>query len=252
MAWGRTEIAVATLAAGPALAQTLELSEKGVLLERVAAVVNDGVVLQSQVDGQVAMISERLSALDAFIGTGKDRPFRVLTDVSCDKCGAPMETVCEEKARAKFDGDGDDTKSCFAKAEGYGDCLTPGGIPERDGMEVKADAFVKLAADKHTVNMVKVLLPNLLAFVAFLGQHPHSCTVSSFWNSQGKLTAYDCNETLTHLIVVPQAHTILLFWFSTLCTSLGIRMHSMHSTGSTLVATLIPDVPDARSKLARA
>ena len=35
--------------------------------------------------------SERLSALDAFIGNGKDRPFRVLTDVSCDKCGAPME-----------------------------------------------------------------------------------------------------------------------------------------------------------------
>jgi len=58
------------------------------------------------------------------------------------KCGAPMETACEDKARAKFDGGGDDTKSCFAEAEGYADCLTPGGIPERDGMEAKADAFV--------------------------------------------------------------------------------------------------------------
>ena len=34
--------------------------------------------------------SQRLNALDAFIGNGKDRPFRVLTDVPCDKCGAPM------------------------------------------------------------------------------------------------------------------------------------------------------------------
>jgi len=54
--------ALATLAAGSALAQTRELSERGVLLDRVVAVVNDGVVLQSQVDGQVAMISERLTA----------------------------------------------------------------------------------------------------------------------------------------------------------------------------------------------
>ena len=35
--------------------------------------------------------AERLTALDAVIGNGKDRPFRVLTDLSCDKCGAPFE-----------------------------------------------------------------------------------------------------------------------------------------------------------------
>ena len=64
------------------------------------------------------------------------------------KCGAPLETACEEKARAKFDGGSDDTKSCFAKAEMYADCLTPGGIPERDGMEVKADAFVTDVANE--------------------------------------------------------------------------------------------------------
>lgn len=35
--------------------------------------------------------SERLSTLNALIGDGKERPFRVMTDVLCGKCGAPME-----------------------------------------------------------------------------------------------------------------------------------------------------------------
>ncbi len=43
-------------------AQTRELDTKGVLLDRVAAVVNDGVVLNSELDDQVASISERLKA----------------------------------------------------------------------------------------------------------------------------------------------------------------------------------------------
>jgi peptidyl-prolyl cis-trans isomerase SurA len=55
---------IATLALasvhGPAHAQTRELATKGVLLDRVAAVVNDGVVLNSELDDQVEMISERL------------------------------------------------------------------------------------------------------------------------------------------------------------------------------------------------
>ena len=45
---------------GVARAQTRELATKGVLLDRVAAVVNDGVVLNSELDDQVASISERL------------------------------------------------------------------------------------------------------------------------------------------------------------------------------------------------
>ncbi len=48
------------LAAGAAFAQTRELSSSGVALDRVIAVVNDGIVLQSQLDGQVALITERL------------------------------------------------------------------------------------------------------------------------------------------------------------------------------------------------
>jgi peptidyl-prolyl cis-trans isomerase SurA len=53
--------ALALLLAPPALlAQTRELTDKGELLDKVAAVVNDGVVLQSQVDQQVAMITRRL------------------------------------------------------------------------------------------------------------------------------------------------------------------------------------------------
>jgi peptidyl-prolyl cis-trans isomerase SurA len=47
---------------GLAHAQTRELATQGVLLDRVAAVVNDGVVLNSELDDQVASVSERLRA----------------------------------------------------------------------------------------------------------------------------------------------------------------------------------------------
>jgi peptidyl-prolyl cis-trans isomerase SurA len=48
------------LAAPPAAAQTRELGTRGELLDRIAVVVNDGVVLQSQVDQQVAAVTSRL------------------------------------------------------------------------------------------------------------------------------------------------------------------------------------------------
>jgi peptidyl-prolyl cis-trans isomerase SurA len=41
-------------------AQTRELATKGALLDRVAAVVNDGVVLNSELDEQMAIVTERL------------------------------------------------------------------------------------------------------------------------------------------------------------------------------------------------
>ncbi len=47
---------------GVAHAQTRELTTRGVLLDRIAAVVNDGVVLLSELEDQVEMISERLRA----------------------------------------------------------------------------------------------------------------------------------------------------------------------------------------------
>lgn len=50
----------AFLLAGAALAQTRDMSSSGVALDRVIAVVNEGVVLQSQLDQQSAMITERL------------------------------------------------------------------------------------------------------------------------------------------------------------------------------------------------
>src|SRR3979411_2991621 len=53
---------VALQGQGLAHAQTRELATKGVLLDRVAAVVNDGVVLNSELDDQVATIGERLRA----------------------------------------------------------------------------------------------------------------------------------------------------------------------------------------------
>ncbi|MGH8304072.1 MAG: peptidylprolyl isomerase, partial [Steroidobacteraceae bacterium] len=43
-------------------AQTRELETKGELLDRIAAIVNDGVVLSSELDSQIAQVSERLRA----------------------------------------------------------------------------------------------------------------------------------------------------------------------------------------------
>ncbi len=48
--------------AGIAHSQTRELTTTGELLDRVAAVVNDGVVLESELDEQVALITERLQS----------------------------------------------------------------------------------------------------------------------------------------------------------------------------------------------
>ena len=46
--------------AGTAVAQTRELSTSGVPLDRVIAIVNDGIVLQSQLDNQTALVTGRL------------------------------------------------------------------------------------------------------------------------------------------------------------------------------------------------
>ena len=54
-------VAVAVLALpGQASAQSRELATRGELLDRVAAIVNDGVVLESELDAQVHVIGERL------------------------------------------------------------------------------------------------------------------------------------------------------------------------------------------------
>jgi peptidyl-prolyl cis-trans isomerase SurA len=52
--------ALLTLAGSTAFAQTRELSSSGELLDRIAAVVNDGVVLTSQLDAQTDEVTERL------------------------------------------------------------------------------------------------------------------------------------------------------------------------------------------------
>jgi peptidyl-prolyl cis-trans isomerase SurA len=49
-----------SLLAGHAHAQTRDMSSTGVALDRVVAVVNEGIVLQSQLDAQTATIEERL------------------------------------------------------------------------------------------------------------------------------------------------------------------------------------------------
>ena len=55
-------ILLVAFAASAAFGQTREASSSGVLLDRIAAVVGDGVVLSSELDEQLAMISERLRA----------------------------------------------------------------------------------------------------------------------------------------------------------------------------------------------
>ena len=52
----------AMLFASVALAQTRDIGTQGVPLDRIAAVVNDGVVMRSQVDEQVAAVTQRLEA----------------------------------------------------------------------------------------------------------------------------------------------------------------------------------------------
>jgi len=52
----------ALLLASAAFAQTRNIGTEGVLLDRVAAVVNDGVVMKSQVDEQLAAVTARLEA----------------------------------------------------------------------------------------------------------------------------------------------------------------------------------------------
>jgi peptidyl-prolyl cis-trans isomerase SurA len=59
--WARLALAFSLVfATGVAYSQTRELTTTGELLDRVAAVVNDGVVLQSELDEQVILIAERL------------------------------------------------------------------------------------------------------------------------------------------------------------------------------------------------
>jgi peptidyl-prolyl cis-trans isomerase SurA len=53
-------VLVAAFASSLALAQTREASSSGQLLDRVAATVNEGVVLSSEVDEQMMMLSDRL------------------------------------------------------------------------------------------------------------------------------------------------------------------------------------------------
>jgi peptidyl-prolyl cis-trans isomerase SurA len=55
-------VLLASSALGLAHAQTRELTTTGVLLDRIAAVVNDGVVLSSELDEQVAMVADRLQS----------------------------------------------------------------------------------------------------------------------------------------------------------------------------------------------
>jgi peptidyl-prolyl cis-trans isomerase SurA len=55
-------ILIASLGAGAALAQTREASSSGELLDRVAATVNEGIVLTSELDEQIAIITERLAS----------------------------------------------------------------------------------------------------------------------------------------------------------------------------------------------
>lgn len=55
-------VAGSLLLAAAATAQSRSLSDRGIMLDRVAAVVNDGVVLASELEEQTALVTDRLSA----------------------------------------------------------------------------------------------------------------------------------------------------------------------------------------------
>jgi peptidyl-prolyl cis-trans isomerase SurA len=55
-----TLVVALALASGAALSQSRELSGSGVLLDRIAAVVNDGIVLTSELDAQTQEVTQRL------------------------------------------------------------------------------------------------------------------------------------------------------------------------------------------------
>jgi len=59
--FSRASLLLLFAAAAPGVhAQTREASSSGVLLDRVAATVNEGVVLQSELDEQMIVIAQRL------------------------------------------------------------------------------------------------------------------------------------------------------------------------------------------------
>jgi peptidyl-prolyl cis-trans isomerase SurA len=60
--WRACVLAVAAFAALPAASQTREASASGELLDRVAATVNDGIVLQSELEEEMLIVSQRLRA----------------------------------------------------------------------------------------------------------------------------------------------------------------------------------------------
>ena len=60
--WLALAALLCVIGSGSATAQNRTLSDKGVMLDRVAAVVNDGVVLRSELEEQMSLVSERLKA----------------------------------------------------------------------------------------------------------------------------------------------------------------------------------------------
>jgi peptidyl-prolyl cis-trans isomerase SurA len=58
----RLTLAIFLISASPLFAQTRDLGSRGELLDRVAATVNDGIVLQSELDEQTLLIAQRLRA----------------------------------------------------------------------------------------------------------------------------------------------------------------------------------------------
>ncbi|HZF16797.1 MAG TPA: peptidylprolyl isomerase [Steroidobacteraceae bacterium] len=57
---GALAAALLVLAAATAGAQTRELASRGILLDRIAAIVNDGVVLKSELDEQTSVVVQRI------------------------------------------------------------------------------------------------------------------------------------------------------------------------------------------------
>ena len=101
-AFSRASLILLLVVGAPAaLAQTREASSSGVLLDRVAATVNEGVVLSSELDEQMFAISERLRSQNLDLPPRTSFASRCSTGWCCRNCRCSARIAPASRCRMK-------------------------------------------------------------------------------------------------------------------------------------------------------
>ena len=87
--------------AAPAFSQTREASSSGELLDRVAATVNEGVVLSSELDEQMLVITDRLRSQNQQLPPQSVLRQQVLTAWCCRSCRCSERTALASRCRTR-------------------------------------------------------------------------------------------------------------------------------------------------------